>query len=93
MASTGQAMILPQTSLTPFPSLPLRTAVTKVSIKRDLRKDINMASDTAVGNLLPKMSQEGVQEWWLENALSGQQKYINRPEVQINILTSLTLSF
>lgn len=33
MARTGQAMVLPQTSLTPFPPLPLRTAVRKVSIK------------------------------------------------------------
>lgn len=33
MASTGQVMILPQTPLTPFPPLPLRTAVTKVSSK------------------------------------------------------------
>lgn len=33
MASTGQAMILPQTTLTPFPPLPLRIAVKKVNIK------------------------------------------------------------
>lgn len=76
MASTGQAVILPQISLTPFPPLPLRTAVTKVNIKERSEEGYQAWPLTLlwVICLLPKNSQEQVQERRFENLLSGQQK-------------------
>lgn len=53
MASTGQTMILSWTSLSPFPPLALRTAVTKVRINESSEEGYQAWSlDTAVGNLL-----------------------------------------
>lgn len=76
MASTGQAVILPQISLTPFSPLPLRTAVTKVNIKERSEGGYQAWPLTLlwVICLLPKNSQEQVQERRFENLLSGQQK-------------------
>lgn len=76
MASTGQAMILPQTTLTPFPPLPLRIDVKKVNIKERSEEGYQAWPLTLLWGiyLLPKKSQEQVQERQFENLLSRQQK-------------------
>lgn len=60
MASTGQTVTLPWTSLSPFPPLPLRTAVTKVRIKERSEEGYQAWPLTLLWGicLLPKTSQE-----------------------------------